>query len=274
MLWIRQVLEVTRQTSVRLLANRMLHLIGGLGVLASLLILLLPDRAFQQGEGRLVYGLLTYWTVIQIAIPFAVLFFGVSVFHGGLEDRSMTFLFVRPLRRSAILLGNWLGTVLVCWCVAALILLIGYVCFAWPDRPWRHGIVPPTEMVGWFVWGAGLACASYAALAVLASALWKRPLVWGILFVVGWEGVVSNLPPAAGVNSLTAAEPIRRWVALKLSPSSGERLQDVLLRRSGEPVDFEGLGDPLVAVLRFTVIVLVLALFVFGRREYDARPRD
>jgi hypothetical protein len=114
---------------------------------------------------------------------------------------------------------------------------------------------------------------AYASIGCLFAAFFKRPMLISVLFWVGWEQMVSRTPPQAGIRSATVWEPVRRWIYGELQPR--DPLRHYLV---GDLQEFqfpiELMPDPLLALLKFTVITLGLALFIYWRREYDSRPRE
>jgi len=89
--------------------------------------------------------------------------------------------------------------------------------------------------------------------------------------VVGFEFFVSNLPPGATVRSFTVADPVRRFLLDWLEPTQKLARQLWPSQRNFDP---EQLGTPLVSLAQFVVFNLLLAVWIYGRTEYDSRPRD
>jgi hypothetical protein len=82
------------------------------------------------------------------------------------------------------------------------------------------------------------------------------------------------VPPEAGVRTLTVADPVRRWLVEVLEPPPRSELYNVLMNNLDHLADPARLGDPKATLLRFTLVLLALALWAYVRREYDSRPRD
>ena len=146
-----------------------------------------------------------------------------------------------------------------------------YVVVAWLPGDWRFGIRPGPAMLWALVVAAGLTATGLTALVACFAALFKRPLVVGATFIVGWEVIVNLAPPNAGVRDFSVLDPVRRWL-LEHLPSAAE-LRDLPQMNMDERWLAPGvLEDPLVVLARFTVVAMAIALWFYTRREYDSRP--
>jgi ABC-2 type transport system permease protein len=130
---------------------------------------------------------------LRFIVPAIGVFYGTSLIADEVEDRTITYLFVRPIPRGAIALGKYLAYVL---CVTSVVLPSAAVVFM--------VMVPFQDMAaqfGAFVRNLGvlaLGLAAYGAVFLWAGVLFRRPLVGGLLFVFGWEQVAAVLPGYLG----------------------------------------------------------------------------
>jgi len=130
---------------------------------------------------------------LRFIVPAIGVFYGTSLIADEVEDRTITYLFVRPIPRGAIVLGKYLAYVL---CVTSVVLPSAAVVFL--------VMVPFQDMApqfGTFVRNLGvlaLGLAAYGAVFLWAGVLFRRPLVGGLLFVFGWEQVAAVLPGYVG----------------------------------------------------------------------------
>ena len=271
-MWLRQTVEALRQSTLLQLRSRMVGALAALAVLYAVLAWFLAHRVCEKVPGDDLYGILTYLVIVQFALPMGVTYLGLAAIHGELSDRTATYLFVRPLRRSSLLIGKWLATALIAATLASFACMLLYVALAVPERPWRRNLGPQPWAMWTFVRSVWLACPAYAAVGVLFGAAFKRPLLCAVVFVLGWEGIASNLPPEAGIRSATVADPVRRWLLIELEPRR-HGLRD-LLTGALEGFDLAVFGDPIRPLIVFTAVALGLALFIYGRREYESKPRD
>jgi ABC-type transport system involved in multi-copper enzyme maturation permease subunit len=207
---------------------------------------------------------------MQFVLPFSALYLGVNGMQGDIEDPTSVYLFARPLSRTAMLVGKWLAAALV---AAALVILgVTMLLLALSARGgWRGEVAPPPSMLAGFAHGTALAALAYAGVGVLFGAWLRRPLILGIVFLVGLEGGVANVAQQATVRGLTVSDPLRRLLWDAHSPRA--QYAEVILGPLRITPDPHGL-DPSLAMLRFALIVVVLAAWIYARREYDARTAE
>lgn len=263
------VFESARQTLLRLRHHRVrtFVVIGAL-VLATI-AWLVGSRVSDRDNGRTVYCLLAWWLHTTVVMPWLTLYLGVQAVHGGLEDRTFQYLFLRPVGRVPLLLGNWLAVAVVGAAVGALGALALFVGLAgcrdlWPDGlDWHLCVV--------FARVGAVGAVAYAAAAVFFSAWFRRPLVWAALFVVGLQQLTANLPVSAGLRQATITDPLRRLVLDGIEPDP--RLARALwpAEPSFQP---EMIGTPWRELAWFTATALLLAAWAYQRTEYDSRYRD
>lgn len=270
-------LEVTRQAFLLGLRGRMLgwFAVGALA-LAVVIYFLEEDIAARDLRGDELYGLIAYIVLLQFAVPFSVTYLAVSAVHGDLEDRTATYLFVRPIPRPVVLVGKWAAATVLGWLLAALACGVLFAAVrSLPRRIWFTGVEVDVATLAAFTTAAAMAVPVYAAVGAAFGAIFKRPLVVTAVFVVGWEFIVSNfVPPQAGVRNATVMDPVRRWLigALDAPPPELERVLVLPFERfSYGP---EALGRPEHALAELGVVALVAAMLVYSRREYESRPRD
>lgn len=264
------VFVIARQTIARLLKSRMLWLLL-LGVAAGTGLLYLASRRLaSEMYGDAALGTITFVIYMQFVLPFSALYFGVNGLVGDIEDRTSVYLFARPLSRPAMLLGKWLAASLVATILVVSGITLLYVAFSMRSG-WRSGVVPPRAMLAGFVHASALAALAYAGLGVLCGAWLKRPLILGIVFLVGWEGVVANAAQQATARGFTVSDSLRRLLWDAHAPRA--QYADVILGPLHITPDPTAL-DPSLAMARFTLIVVVLAAWIYARREYDARVAE
>ncbi len=275
MRWPFDVAEIARQTLLLLLRGRVVRWLAIAALAAAALLGAVARRAAGEGIGGEEFvGIATYLMVFMFGLPVSALFLGVTVVHGDLEDRTASFLFARPLRRSALLIGKLLAAIAVAWLLAATAIIAIYVSVAIAAPEWRLGLQPRSDTAVAFVQGAFLACIAYAVMGGLLGAWMRRPLVSAGVFFVGWEFIASIVPPEAGVRSMTVAGPVRRWLWQRIDPDRGSELNDLLAAGLDRFDGLDALVAPTTALLRFVLVVLLAGLWIYGRREYDARARD
>ncbi len=126
---------------------------------------------------------------LRFIVPALGVFYGTSLIADEVEEKTITYLFTRPISRGAIVLGKYLAylvgvTAVVLPSVALMFLIM--VPFA------NMGILFGKLLADLCVIALGLA--AYGAVFLLAGVTFRRPLVGGLVFVFGWEPLALVLP--------------------------------------------------------------------------------
>ncbi len=266
----RYVLEIARQTFLLQARSRLYWIVLALSAAVAGVFLLVPARRVSGAE---MFGGASFFMSFALVLPFIILYLAVYAVHGDIEDRTSVYLFTRPVRRIWILLGKWLAVVGLGAGFALVSVTSLYLVIAHTGRAWQDGAVPSFADYSAVLGGALLSVAGYAATGVLFGAFFRKPMLVSMFYIVVQE-FAARLPPQAGIHSITVADPVRRFVADNLSYSGRDIREMFTARFSGS----EGLellsADPLVSLLKLVGVTLVLAMWIYSRREYDARPPE
>lgn len=273
MTWLRQTLEASRQTGFLIVRHRLVLLLAILAVVVAAVSVFVPQRVVREFTGDDLFGFPTYLLVFQFGLPTVFSYLGLWAVHDEIVDRSAIYVFAQPVSRVSLMVGKWLAVAAFGAVATAAACTLYWLALALPDRAWRRGLGPEPETLRAFVDAGALAAPGYAAVGAFCGAAFKRPLIAAILFVVGWEVAVSNVPPQAGVRGWTVADPVRRYLLDAIDPPANSGLSE-LLQLSLAGGDAGRLGDPVASVTWFTLVFLAAAAIVYTRREYDARARD
>jgi ABC-2 type transport system permease protein len=130
---------------------------------------------------------------LRFIVPAIGVFYGTSLIADEIEEKTITYLFTRPIPRGAIVLGKYLAYILCTTCVVLPSVAVVFMV-----------MVPFDEMAplfGSFLRNLGvlaLGLGAYGALFLWTGTLFRRPLVGGLLFVFGWEQLAAILPGYMG----------------------------------------------------------------------------
>jgi ABC-type transport system involved in multi-copper enzyme maturation permease subunit len=173
-------------------------LVGGPVLLAATLRLVasLDPAALPRINGAVVsgaglFGIMIWLLYIRFAVPVLGVFYGTALIADEVDDRTITYLFTRPVPRSAVLLGKYLAY-LACTVLLVLPSVVIVYFLVVPLGGGSIGLAFPDLMADLGVLGAGLA--AYGAVFALVGARLKRPLVTGLVFAFGWEPAVLLFP--------------------------------------------------------------------------------
>lgn len=162
---------------------------------------------------------------VQVVTPLASLILGSAAVAEEVEDRTLTYLYTRPMPRAALLLGRWAAIALVLLAILAL----GTSLFLLAASSARGGGPEIGTDVARPLFAAVLAGGlAYSALAASLGAFVKNPIVVGLGYAFAVEGFLANLPGRNQLltvqhylRSLIAADGSKAWAKVEGFASAG-----------------------------------------------------
>jgi len=209
-----------------------------------------------EAAGPAVFGVMVWIFYLRFTVPVLAVFYGTALVADEVEDRTITYLFTRPIRRGAVLLGKYLAY-LAC---TGLVVLPSVMIVFFLIVP-RGGTLAgsfPALVKDLAILGAGLAV--YGALFAFVGARFKRPLVTGLVFLFGWEPAALVFP--GYLKKFTVAHYLQALVPHAMPADSAISLLQQVFR------DVPSLGTCLAVLGIMLAGFLVLAVQVVERREY------
>lgn len=144
----------------------------------------------QRGSpGPMVFGLVV-WGFVRFVVPVLAVFYGTALIADEVDDKTITYLFTRPIPRGAVLVGKYLAYLACSVCVVIPAVLLCWLLVYPMGADLARGFIDVLRDLA--VLSIGLA--AYGALFAWVGATFARPLVFGLVFVFGWEGFVLALP--------------------------------------------------------------------------------
>jgi len=182
MLWSRRTIFMALVVGAPVLISLFVRLLVGLG--APIFEGSRPGGSSPiRMTGPAMFGLIIWGMYLRFIVPVLGVFYGTSLIADEVEDKTITYLFTRPISRGAVLVGKYLAylgcTVFVVLPSVVLVYLLivplkGSLGIAFPD------LVKDLLLLA-------LGLAVYGALFAFVGAAFKRPLLIGLMFVFGWE---------------------------------------------------------------------------------------
>jgi ABC-type transport system involved in multi-copper enzyme maturation permease subunit len=161
-----------------------------LRLLATSGLMFAPNRP--RPAGAMIYGMMIWLLYVRFLVPVLGVFYGTSLIADEVDDKTITYLFTRPIQRAAVIIGKYLAY-LVC---TVLLLLPSVVIVFFLVVPLGGGTTIarmfPTLLTDLAMLAFGLA--AYGAVFAFVGARLKRPLVVGLIFALGWEPAVLIAP--------------------------------------------------------------------------------
>jgi len=170
-------------------------LVVGLAVIA----VTLGDDPLDQWGPPIIIGL-----GIAVALPVLALVIGTGVLGAEIDDGTIVHILAKPLPRREIILSK-----LAVSTVATAVTAGGplYITGVLADSP-RLGVALAV--------GAAVGAAAYSALFLALSLLTRRPVLFGLVYVLVWEGLLGNL--LSGTRVLSVQQYVIA-VASRIEPS-------------------------------------------------------
>jgi len=140
--------------------------------------------------GPVVFGLMIWAFYIRFIVPVLGVFYGTSLIADEVEDKTITYLFSRPIPRGAVLLGKYFA-----YLACTVFVVLPSVVLVWllvvpMGGSLGVGFLDLVKDLGLLALGLAV----YGAVFALIGAALKRPLLVGLLYVFGWETVVMLVP--------------------------------------------------------------------------------
>ena len=141
--------------------------------------------------GATIFGMMMWLLYIRFIVPVLGVFYGTSLIADEVDDKTITYLFTRPIPRRAVLLGKYLAY-LVCTVLLVLpsVMVVFFLIGSTGGSSIAEGFPSLVSDFGMLI--AGLA--AYGALFALVGTRIKRPLIVGLVFAFGWEPGVLLFP--------------------------------------------------------------------------------
>jgi ABC-2 type transport system permease protein len=239
-------------------------LLGGPVVLAALIRIVTATTPFWRlsiNGGRVggpaLFGLMIWLLYIRFIVPVLGVFYGTALIADEVDDKTITYLFTRPVRRGAVLIGKYLAYV----ACTALLVLPSVVLVYFLVVPLGGGSIGASfpallEDLGMLIVGL----IAYGAVFAWVGARLKRPLVLGLVFAFGWEPAVLLFP--GYLKRLTVAYYLQALVPHAMPQDSAV---SILLQVFREV-------PPAATSVAYLAVIVALALWFSARaverREY------
>jgi ABC-2 type transport system permease protein len=206
--------------------------------------------------GPAIFGLMIWIFYLRFTIPVLGVFYGTSLMADEVEDKTITYLFTRPIRRGAVMVGKFLAylacTILVVLPSVVLVYLL---------------IVPMQGSLGGSFLDLlkdlallSLGLAVYGAVFAFVGAKFKRPLLVGLVFIFGWEQAALAFP--GYLKKFTVAYYLQGLVPHAMPSDNTLSMIQGIFRES------PGLWSSLFWLGVILTLFLTLASWIVERREY------
>ena len=165
-------------------------------VLFTVIYLISPDDT----TGRLWFDGLFRDIVVPTILPLATVILATNALGNEIEDRTMVYLVLKPVRRSRIILEKYAAVVQSTWLALILGMIIAWVMSV------QGGMIDNVDVLAAAVLAALVGVLAYGAAFLALSLIVPRALIAGIIYILIWESLLARLIPGARLLS------IQHWV--------------------------------------------------------------
>ena len=206
--------------------------------------------------GPSVFGMFIWIFYLRFTVPVLGVFYGTSLIADEVEDKTITYLFTRPIAKGAVLVGKYLAYLACTFFVVLPSVVIVYLCLV-PMRGSLGGsfidLLKDLALLA-----VGLAV--YGSVFAFIGARFKRPLLVGLVFIFGWEQAALAFP--GYLKKFTVAYYLQAMVPHAMPNDSVVSLIQGIFRET------PSLGESIVWLALILLVFLWGAAVSVERKEY------
>ena len=206
--------------------------------------------------GPTIFGFMVWWLYLRFIVPVLALYYGTALVADEVEDKTITYLFTRPIPRGAVLLGKFLAYFICTAMVVTPSLMVVYFLMGLSGATLAGTFPSLLKDLGLVILGL----LAYGGLFAWVGAQFKRPLVIGLVYVFGFEQVALLIP--GYIRQLTVSYYLQSLVPHAVTAEGVIGLLQSLVQQKAS------LATSLVMLVAIGAVFVFLAMRVIARREY------
>jgi ABC-2 type transport system permease protein len=247
MLWSRRTVFMMLIVSAPVLIALVIRLLVGLGA---------PILENTRMTGPAIFGVMIWILYLRFIVPVLGVFYGTSLIADEVEDKTITYLFTRPISKGAVLVGKYLAY-LVCTIFVVLpsVMLVYLLIVPMQGSLGASFIDLVKDLI---LLALGLAV--YGAVFAFIGAKFKRPLLIGLIFIFGWEQAALAFP--GYLRYYTVAYYVQALVPHAMPNDGALSLIQGMFRTT------PNLATSLLSLIAIWAFFLWIAAWVVERKEY------
>jgi len=206
--------------------------------------------------GPAIFGMMIWIFYLRFTVPVLGVFYGTSLIADEVEDKTITYLFTRPIRRAAVLSGKFLAYLACTVFVVLPSVMLVYLLIV-PMQGSLGGsfldLVKDLSLLA-------LGLAVYGAVFAFIGAKFKRPLLIGLIFIFGWEQAALAFP--GYLKYYTVAYYLQALVPHAMPRDGALTMIQGIFR------DSPGMAASIFSLAVIWLVFLTLAGSIVERKEY------
>jgi ABC-2 type transport system permease protein len=234
-------------------------------VMVPLLLAFLSKSAYAE-QGNEVFVRLVERLQINSLAPLLGLFFASMLIGEDVEQQTLPYVLTRPIPRSAWVLGRYVAYLFISVAILSTSIFLTFAaCTALAGIAFRQ---PDLLLLAQYLGVGVVALAAYGAVMMLLGAATKRPIVYGVLLLYGWQRLALIVP---GLVDFLTIEKYTNAMLPALATQVGMQVavQSILGEYNKQVFAVSALtaGATLAGV---TLFCLAASVYVVRHREYAA----
>jgi ABC-type transport system involved in multi-copper enzyme maturation permease subunit len=206
--------------------------------------------------GPAIFGLMIWVFYLRFIVPILAVFYGTSMIADEVDDKTITYLFTRPIPRGAVLLGKYLAYLVCTTLVVLPSVVIVYLLVVPVGGYLGAEFIALLRDLGLLALGLAV----YGALFAAVGAWLKRPLLFGLAFVVAWEPFAMILP--GYLRRFTVAHYLQALVPHAMPQDSAVSILSAVFRET------PSFTISVLSLVALWAVFLFAAVRLVERREY------
>src|SRR5215203_4208336 len=249
MLWSRRTIFMALVVGAPVLISIILRLLDALGA-----PVFRVNGMTMAGPG--IFGLMIWVFYLRFTVPVLGVFYGTSLMADEVEDKTVTYLFTRPIRRGAVLFGKYLAYLACTIFVVLPSVMIVYLLVVPMQGSLGGSFIDLVKDLSLLALGLAV----YGALFALIGAKFKRPLMIGLIFIFGWEQAALLFP--GYLKYYTVAYYLQALVPHAMPRDNAMSMLQGIFRES------PGMAASIFSLFVIWLVCLSLAGRIVERKEY------
>jgi len=233
-------------------------------VLVPLVVAFLSASQYAQDGNKFFVELVDY-VYLRALAPLVALFFGCMLIGEDVESETIPYLLTRPIPKSAWVVGKFLAFLAVsAVLILSSILLCFCACIALGGLSVSASSV---KLLLHYQGVAVMALMGYGAVCLFLGALFKRPVIVGVIVLFAWQRLAMTIPGL--IDFFT----IEKYVRAMLPTLATERENVVIktaLMEFQRKVFVVGAAKAAAMLVIIPAVLLVLTTLVVRWREYSS----
>jgi ABC-2 type transport system permease protein len=206
--------------------------------------------------GPAIFGLMIWVFYLRFTVPVLGVFYGTSLIADEVEDKTITYLFTRPIPKGAVLVGKFFAYLACTFFVVLPSVVIVYLAIV----PMRGNLGASFLDLVKDLTLLAIGLAVYGAVFAFIGARFKRPLLVGLIFIFGWEQAAMAFP--GYLKKFTVAYYLQAMVPHAMPSDTVVSLIQGIFRET------PSLAQSLISLAVILLVFLWAAAVSVERKEY------